>query len=121
MKKYTILFLWFMTLTVTNIQTIQAESLGLLEWVWDKEKLRTGNVHLEDIPNVINSMINIFLGMAWTIAVIFVIIGAYKLLLGSLKQDPIKWRETIIMALTGFAISVLSWFIVKFIFNNFSI
>jgi len=99
---------------------------GLLQWItpgWGKSasvRIKEGDLHLDDIPNVINAMINIFLWMAWTISVIFVIIGAYKLLFGSLKQDHTKWRETIVMALTGFAISVLAWFIVKFIFNNFS-
>lgn len=39
------------------------------------------------------------MGLAGTIAVIFVIIGAYKILFGSLQQDKTKGRDTIIAAL----------------------
>ncbi len=100
----------------------------LLDWVkdvWTKdnwksasERIREWDLHLDDIPNVIQGLINIFIGLAWTIAVIFVIYWAYRLLFWSLKWDHTKWRETIVMALTGFVISILAWFIVKLIFNN---
>ncbi|MCD5380603.1 pilin [Candidatus Gracilibacteria bacterium] len=109
---------------ISQFQAIFAANNGLLgglgEGTEATEKIRTGDIHLEDIAPIINSMINIFLSLAGTIAVIFVIIGAYKMLFGSLTQDVTKGRSTIIMALTGFAISLLAWFIVKFIFNNFS-
>lgn len=92
----------------------------LLDWVWwNVENIRTGNLHIDDISWAIKWMIDIFLGLAWMISVIFVIIWAYYLLFWSLKSDHTKWRETIVMALTGFAITVLSWFIVKMIFDNF--
>jgi len=35
-------------------------------------------------------MINFFMGIAGTVAVIFVIVGAYKILFGSLQQDKTK-------------------------------
>lgn len=109
----------FYYLLSTQINTF-ATGKWLLEWVgWSVEHLRTGNVHSDDIAGALKWMIDIFLWLAWTIAVIFVIIWAYKLLFGSLKSDHTQWRETITMALTGFAISVLAWFIVKFIFDNF--
>ena len=119
------LIIWYIIVQFCIIQNLYAEEwTGLfhgLSWSSDvvTKKIRTGSFHLDDIPGVINGMIDTFLWVAWTIAVLFVIIGAYKLLFWSLKQDHTKWRETIIMALTGFAISVLAWFIVKFIFNNF--
>ncbi len=120
MKKSIQLYLASTITLITQVQEIFAENKGLLDWAKDHEQIRKWEFHLEDIAPIINSMINTFLWIAWTVAVIFVIIGAYKLLFGSLKQDHTKWRETIIMALTGFAISLLAWFIVKFIFNNFS-
>lgn len=60
------------------------------------------------------------MSIAGTIAVIFVIIGAYKILFGSLQQDKTKGRDTIISALGGFALAGLAWFIVRFIIDNFS-
>ena len=81
-------------------------------------RLRNGNIHVDDIPGVIKSAIDFFMGIAGTIAVIFVIIGAYKILFGSLQQDKTKWRDTIIMALSWFALAALSWMIIKIIISN---
>ncbi|MDD3645775.1 MAG: pilin [Candidatus Gracilibacteria bacterium] len=82
------------------------------------DKLRTGDVHLSDIPQMIRNAIDFLMGFAGTIAIIFVIIGAYKILFGSLEQDKTKGRDTIIMALGGFALAALAWFIVKVILDN---
>ena len=121
MTKSIQLYLASTIVLLTQVQSIFAvENTGLIGWSKTTKQIREWDFHLEDIAPIINSMINVFLSIAWTVAVIFVIIGAYKLLFGSLKQDHTKWRETIIMALTGFAISLLAWFIVKFIFNNFN-
>jgi len=89
---------------------------------WDSisaSDLRNGNVSLDSIPSMIVSATNFLMGIAGTIAVIFVIIWAYQLLFGSLQQDKTKWRNTILMALGGFAIASLAWFIVKLIIDNF--
>ncbi len=103
----------------TQIYTF-ARDKWILEWIqWNVENLRTWNLTIDDIAGALKWMIDIFLSLAWTIAVIFVIIWAYKLLWWSTTWDTSKWRETIVMALTGFAISVLAWFIVKLIFDNF--
>ncbi len=140
-KKNTTTFLCIITIIVTYInswlfvaQAAEWAPTGLLNgikdvgtvenWVateWSKsasERIRTGDLHLDDVPNVIKGLIDIFIGLAGTIAVIFVIYWSYRLLFGSLSWDHTKWRETIIMALTGFVIAILSWFIVKLIFNN---
>ncbi len=120
MKNRIQLFVAITLAWIIQIQTTSAENTGLIGASKTQKQIREWDFHLEDIAPIINSMINVFLSLAWTISVIFVIIGAYKMLFGSLTQDVTKWRSTIIMALTGFAISLLAWFIVKFIFNNFS-
>ena len=116
LKKIILTISSFFFLYSTQINTY-AEAKGL--WEWTSCNLRKWDCDLDDLIWGIKWMIEIFLGLAWTISVIFVIIWAYKLLFGSLKSDHTKWRETIVMALTGFAISVLAWFIVKFVFDNF--
>lgn len=85
----------------------------------DNDRLRNGDVWLDDIPNAIRSLIDFFMGIAGTIAVIFIIIGAYKILFWSLQQDKTKGRDTIIMALSGFALAALAWMIIKIILANF--
>ncbi|NDK09310.1 hypothetical protein GW846_00850 [Candidatus Gracilibacteria bacterium] len=83
-------------------------------------RLRNGDVHLDDIPVAIKSLIDFLMGIAGTIAVIMIIIGAYKILFGSIQQDKTKGRDTIIMAMGGFALAALSWFIIKIILSNFA-
>ena len=119
MKKYIALIFVF----ITNIQITYAEDLWIF---WANSSCATQNqfrewdIHIETIPCLIQGAINFFLSIAWTIAVIFVIIWAYKILFGSLSQDKTKWKDTIIMALTGFALATLSWFIIKILLDNFS-
>ncbi|MCP4523534.1 MAG: hypothetical protein GY828_04920 [Candidatus Gracilibacteria bacterium] len=122
MKKYFLLFLLF----ITNLQQTFANQndLGIFgdQCGISKTDFREGNkIHIDDIPCFIQGAINFFLGIAGTIAVIFIIIGAYKILFGSLSQDTTKGKDTIIMALTGFAIASLSWFIIKFLINNMNV
>ncbi len=83
-------------------------------------RLRSGRVWLDDIPTAIRSAIDFFMGIAATVAVIFVVIGAYKILFWSLQQDKTKGRDTIIAALWGFALAALSWMIIRLIISNFS-
>ena len=105
----------------TNIYTYAAETGKWLLWgAVSTEQIKEWDFHIDDIPNIIQYLITAFLWIAWTVSVLFVIIWAYKLLFGSLKSDHTKWRETIIMAISGFAISALAWFIVKFIFTILS-
>jgi len=87
-------------------------------WISNTD-LRNGNVWLDDIPTAITSLIDFFMSIAGTIAVIFIIIWAYKILFGSIQQDKTKWRDTIIMALSWFALAALAWMIVKIILANF--
>ncbi|QFR39690.1 hypothetical protein A9Q91_05715 [Candidatus Gracilibacteria bacterium 28_42_T64] len=115
-------------LLIGYVSTIQfsfaAENdLGILgngDGCLTQTKLRNGDIHINNIPCLLKGAIDFFMGIAGTIAIIFVIIGAYKILFGSLEQDKTKGKDTIIMALTGFAIASLSWFIIKIILDNFS-
>jgi len=86
-------------------------------WI-SNTKLREWDVTLDDIPTAIKSAIDFFMWIAGTIAVIFVIIWAYKILFGSLQQDKTKWRDTIIMALWGFALAALAWMIIQVLIVN---
>jgi len=84
------------------------------------DTLRTWNTKLESIPCLIQSATNFLLGIAGTVAVIFIIIWAYQVLFWSLTQNTTKWKDTIISALIGFALAALSWFIIKLVIDNFS-
>ena len=105
-----------LALMISYSSAFAAEAENIL-WISD-DKLRRGDVHLDDIPKAIRSAIDFFMSIAGTVAVIFIIIGAYKILFGSLQQDKTKGRDTIIMALSGFALAALAWLIIKTIVAN---
>lgn len=109
--------IWFLVF-ITNIPLSHAVDGGML-WNSVADKLRNWNIWLSDIPNAIQGAINFFIGLAWWIAVIFIIIWAYKILFWSIEQDKTKWKDTVLMSIWGFIIASLAWFIVKFIFDNF--
>lgn len=115
MKKILFILLWYLL----NIELIFAEAAWWVFWSWvSKENVRQWNIHMEDIPKIIRWAIDLLLSIAWTITIIFIIIWAYKILFGSLTSEKTKWKDTIIMALTWFAISALAWFIIKFLIDN---
>ena len=113
-----------------TIQIALAEWDGWILWDFAESRdwgntsttnaLRTWDIHIDDIPVMIQWAINFFMGIAWTVAIIFIIIWAYKILFGSLEQDKTKWKDTIIMAIGWFALASLAWFIIKMIIDNLS-
>lgn len=93
--------------------------LWSFSWANTEKVLKTWDIHVDDIPEIIKGAIDFFMGIAGTISVVFIIIGAYQILLGSLEQDKTKGKTTVVLALTWFAIASLSWFIVRFVLDNF--
>lgn len=114
-KYFFYIFMWFLI----NLELVAAEKADWIFWDIEKEDVRSWRIHIDNIPTILRTMIDILLEIAWTIAIIFIIIWAYKILFGSLTSEKTKWKDTIIMALTWFAISTLAWFIIKFIIDNF--
>ena len=113
MKTFFTLVIWY--LSIIQARASDSNILWLEEW-----KLRSWRITLSDIPLAIRNAIDFFMWIAATIAVVFIIIGAYKILFGSLQQDKTKWRDTIIAALWGFALAALSWLIIRLIIDNLS-
>lgn len=119
MKKLIKAGLWLFLLTINKL-SFAATDWWIFWWEDEGKKLREWNIHIDDIPVMIKNATDFLMWIAGTIAIIFVIIWAYKILFGSLEQDKTKWRDTIIMALWGFALASLAWFIVKLILDNFA-
>ncbi|MCH8518455.1 hypothetical protein LAT59_01720 [Candidatus Gracilibacteria bacterium] len=120
MRIFLYIFLGYLSIVQTYALSIdiQGNSNNILGI--DNTRLREGRVGLSDIPLAIRNAIDFFMGIAATVAVIFIVIGAYKILFGSLQQDKTKGRDTIIAALGGFALAALSWMIIRLIISNFS-
>lgn len=117
MKNIVLAFLWFVLMWLNKV-SVAANDGGVL-WL-KKDDIRKWEIHTDDIPQIITNAIDFLMWFAWLIAIIFIIIWAYKILFGSIQQDVTKWRETILMAIWGFALTILAWFIVKLVIDNFS-
>lgn len=96
----------------------------ILSWVWTKEeqfdKIRKWNIHIDDIPLFLKWAIDYLMGFAWTIAIIFIILWAYKIALWSLNNDKSKWKEMVVLAISWLILASLAWVILKIIIDNFS-
>lgn len=107
-------------ISITAIGSNVFADAGILWWI-STTKIREWDIHLEDIWEIIRFAINWMMWFAGTIAIIAVIIGAYKILFWSVSEgDTKKWKDYIGWALIGFAIAALAWFFVKLIIDNFS-
>ena len=125
MNKIFYTFIWY----ILSLQLTFADAWLIWDFVKDRDPektaytdtsdaIRNWDIHIWDIPVIIKSSIDFFITIAGTVAIIFIIIWAYKILLGSLEQDKTKWKDTIIMAIGWFALASLAWFIVKLLIDN---
>ncbi len=117
MKK---IFLITLTIFLYINKVFAWQNAWLLQWVTTTD-IRNWNIHAENIPNIIGNAINFFFWIAWTIAIVFIIIWAYRILFGSLTQDKTKWKDTIVMAITWFVLASMSWAIIQFILDNINL
>jgi len=116
MKKIAYIIIWYL---ISLELSFAEDAWWIFEWTEiTKDDVKNWNIHIDDIPKILRWAIDILLEIAWTISVIFIIIWAYKILFGSLTSEKTKWKDTIIMALTWFAIASLAWFIIKFLLDN---
>lgn len=79
------------------------------------EKIASGGFEIYDLAPYVIYLIEFLIYFAGGIAVLFVIIGGYKYMIGGISDDKEAGKKTIGYALAGFAISVLAWVIVNFI------
>lgn len=77
--------------------------------------IRTGHVRLYMLPYFITYIANFLIGIAGTISVLFVILGGFWYMTGSITDDKEKGKKTITYALAGLGIALLAWIIVNVI------
>lgn len=120
-NKLLLTIIWFI---LSNHATLAASHLLWGMW-WkeatdDYKEIREWNIHLDNIPWIITWAIDFLMWIAWTIAIIFIIVWWYKIAFDSREQNKTKWKETIFMALAWFALAALSYYIIDIIIDNFS-
>lgn len=78
------------------------------------DMIRSGNIHLRNLPCFIKYFTQMLVGLAGSIAVLFVMIGGYRYVISSdEKKDEAK--KTITYALIGLAVSLLAWIIIDLV------
>ncbi len=77
------------------------------------EAFMTGKFELWQLGDYVQYLIEVLIFFAGGIAVLFVVIGGYKYLIGSVAEDKEGGKKTIGYALGGLAIAVLAWTIVN--------
>ncbi|MFH1546076.1 MAG: pilin [Patescibacteria group bacterium] len=104
--------------TITNPKTTIIPQLGDIkskEGVDFADKFRMGQFELYDLGTYARYLIETLIIFAGGIAVLFIIIGGYKYMIGSISDDKEAGKKTIGYALAGFAVAVLAWTIINFV------
>lgn len=76
--------------------------------------IRTGDIHLRNIPCFIKFITQTIVAVAGSLAVIFVMIGGYRYVIGR-DEDKDAAKKTITYALIGLAVSLLAFIIIDIV------
>ena len=78
------------------------------------EKLRTGDIHLSDVPVFLASFIEAGILFAGVVAFIMILVGGYQYIIGGVYSDMREQgKSTLIYAVSGFVLSMLAYAIVS--------
>ncbi len=78
------------------------------------DRIRTGDIHLDQIPCFIKYFTQTLLGIAGTISVIMIMYGGFMYILKG-DEDKAPFVKTIQNALLGLAVSLMAWIIVDLV------
>lgn len=79
------------------------------------KRIRTWDIHLEDIPNIIVGAIDYLMWFAFTLAIVMIILWAIKYLIS--RDKRVLW-ELYMWVIIWLSVTSLGWFIVKFLIDN---
>jgi hypothetical protein len=112
-KIYRLLIL--LVIAIANVQTVHAQVTILPGGDHPlAQKIRTGDISLTDIPAFIAYFINIGAILAASVSMLFLVIGGYRYIVGGVMQsEREQGKNTIMYAIIGLIVSLLSWAIVN--------
>jgi hypothetical protein len=80
------------------------------------DKIRTGNIHISDIPIFISYFIEISIVFAGIVAFIMILVGGYQYIIGGVYSDMREQgKTTLIYAVSGFILAMLAYAIVTLV------
>lgn len=77
--------------------------------------VKLGRIRLYMVPFFITYLIEMLLGLAGLISVLFMVVGGYKYAVGGLIEDKESGKKTILHALIGLVVALSAWIVVNFI------
>lgn len=73
----------------------------------------TGYIQMWMIPFYIKYLAEFLIGLAAILCMLFIVIGAYHFVIGGVVEEKEKGKKTLIYAIMGLALVLLSWTIVN--------
>lgn len=87
---------------------------GLSECAGLASAIASGDIHLGHMPCFLKIFTQTLIGIAGSLAVLFVMIGGYRYVIGR-DEDKDAAKKTITYALIGLAVTLLAWIIVDLV------
>ena len=78
-------------------------------------RFTTGDFEVSDVPCYAVYLVEFFIWLVASIAVLFVVIGGYQYIFSGTSDDKETGKHTITYALSGLAITVLAWTVVNWV------
>ncbi len=79
------------------------------------DMIRSGDIHLRNIPCFIKFFTQTLVGIAGSISVVFIMFGGYRYVVSSEEDAKSGGKKTIIYALIGLAVSLMAWIIIDLV------
>lgn len=127
MKKFfssiLICFLFLIQISINGVYATEKESTGFSlipvgNTLKDKGcNFQTGEISFDCIPHYIKYLIDAIVGLAGTIAVIFIMVGGFKYIFSGVSENKEAGKETIINAIIGLLVTGLAWIIVTMVIS----
>lgn len=120
MQKFFYIFISFFAIFAAEKTFAQTSIVGI-----SNDRMRRGDISINDIPNIIAFLVEVIIGLAGTISIVLLIYYAIQMQINSgITGDSSgtdKAKKGMIAAGVGFLISVTAWFSVTWVFNILNI
>lgn len=77
--------------------------------------IKTGRMHLFMVPFFALYIIEFLLGIAGLLAILYIVYGGYKYVIGGLTQDKETGKKIIFQAILGLSVALGAWIIVNLV------
>jgi hypothetical protein len=77
--------------------------------------IQHGLLELWMLPFIITELIQFLVALGGMIAMLFIVIGGYQYIIGGITDEKEKGKKTILYAITGFVVVLVSWIVINIV------